>query len=117
MYSVLYFYCIPKEHVDIFLRIQKEAAKIYQEYGAIGDWTFSPEDLTGKYGCVSFQNKIEIKPNEDLYFSMSLFESKIDHDRMISLIDNDKRIEILYLEISKIIDLSRVTRGEFNRVI
>jgi len=117
MYSSLYFYRIPKKSVDAFLLIQKRSAEIYKRYGAIDDWTFAPDDLSTKYGCVSFLKEIITEDNELLFFSLSLFNNKEDHDRIIGLIDKDPEIEILFDQICNLIDLSKVVRGEFNRLV
>ncbi|MDD4975302.1 MAG: DUF1428 family protein [Bacteriovorax sp.] len=117
MFTSLYFYRVPKKNVDLFLNIQKKSSEIYKKYGAIDDWTFGPDNLKEKYGCSSFLKEISLLPNEELFFSLSLFETKDEHDRIIALIDSDKEISNLYEKISELIDISKVVRGEFNRLI
>ncbi len=117
MFTALYFYRVPKNNVDAFLAIQKKASEIYKKYGAIEDWTFGPSDLSEKYGCSSFMKEIVLDRDESLYFSLSLFESKEAHERIMIQVDADPEIETLYREISRFVDVSRVIRGEFNRVV
>jgi uncharacterized protein YbaA (DUF1428 family) len=117
MFTSLYFYRVPKENISDFLEIQKSSAEIYKKNGAIEDWTFRPENLNSKYGCSSFLNEISVKGGEELFFSISLFKSKEQHDKVMSLVDKDPEIEKLYNRICGLIDLSRVVRGEFNRLV
>ena len=117
MYTSLYFYRVPDDHAVEFLEIQKVSAQIYKKYGAIDDWTFSPENLNSKYGCTSFLKELSTGPNEKLFFSLSIFKDEQDHYKIMSAVDQDPEIEALYARISKILDLSKVIRGEFNRVV
>jgi len=117
MYTSLYFYRVPKKHIEAFLIVQKESAEIYKRNGAVEDWTFGPENLNPQYGCVSFIQEINIDEDEELFFSLSLFKSKEDHDRIMSVVDRDPEIEKLYDQICGLVDISKVVRGEFNRLI
>lgn len=117
MFTSIYFYRVPKEKVDQFLVIQKTSAEIYRKHGAIDDWTFGPETLVEKYGCSSFLKEISVEPNELLFFSLSLFKSKEDHDQVMSIVDKDPAIGALYDQVRETIDISKVIRGEFNRFV
>lgn len=97
--------------------VQKKSSDLYKKYGAIDDWTFEPESLEPKYGCSSFLTEIEVGSDEELFFSLSLFNSKEDHDRIMSLVDTDPEIEDLYKDICDLIDISKIVRGEFNRFV
>ena len=97
--------------------VQKRSAEIYKRNGAIDDWTFGPENLKAKYGCVSFSQEISANADEEIFFSLSLFQSKDDHDKIMSLVDKDPEIEKLYDQVCNLIDLSKVVRGEFNRLV
>lgn len=117
MFISLYFYRIPKNQIDEFIRIQKKSAEIYRKYGAVDDWTFGAEDLTSKYGCDSFLNSIRIEPTESLFLSLSQFVSREEHDRVMALVDCDPEIANLFEEACIVMDISRVIRGEFNRLV
>ena len=117
MFTSLYFYRVPTKNKVQFLEIQNRAAKIYEKHGAIGDWTFGPDDLTARYGCSSFAKEIDVGQGEELFFSLSLFQSRADHDRVMRIVDEDPEINNLYESIGKFIDLSKIIRGEFNRLV
>jgi uncharacterized protein YbaA (DUF1428 family) len=117
VYTSLYFYRVPKSNIAAFLEIQKQSAEIYKKNGALHDWTFGSANLNAKYGCISFPQEIQVADDEELFFSLSLFKSKDDHDRIMSMVDADPEIETLYVQICHLIDLSKVVRGEFNRLV
>ncbi|MBK9323752.1 MAG: DUF1428 family protein [Bdellovibrionaceae bacterium] len=117
VYTSLYFYRVPKKNIEAFLKVQKQSAEIYKKNGAIEDWTFGPENLNAKYGCISFPEEILISADEELFFSLSIFKSKNDHDQIMALVDKDPEIERLYNQVRHLIDLSKVVRGEFNRLV
>ena len=54
--------------------------------------------------------------NETLMCSVSTFNNKHHHDMVMGNVDSDMRIEELYNEMIKVIDISRVVRGEFEKV-
>ncbi|HEY8270552.1 MAG TPA: hypothetical protein VIG33_06655 [Pseudobdellovibrionaceae bacterium] len=47
--------------------VQKKSAEIYKKNGAIDDWTFGPENLKAKYGCMSFSQEIPVNAGEELF--------------------------------------------------
>lgn len=117
MFTALYFYRVPTGKIEQFLAIQRASAEVYRKYGAVDDWTFGPENLEGKYGCSSFLKEISVAPGEVLFFSLSLFKSKEDHDQIMSEVDEDAEIAALFKQVCETIDISKVIRGEFNRLI
>lgn len=116
MYIVLYFYPVLKHKKDRFIEINKKAALIYKEYGAIEDETFQSTFIDAFYGCKGMEASVELHENETLMFSVSTFTNKHHHDIVMGKVDSDKRIEELYNEMIQVIDMSRVVRGEFKKV-
>jgi uncharacterized protein YbaA (DUF1428 family) len=117
MFTSIYIYRVPKENVDAFLRIQQEAAEIYQRYGALADETFAPVDLEAKYGCVPFFKALDVEEDEVIFIGLSRFRDRAHHDQVMSQVDADERIGDLYGQVTKLLDISRVVRGEFERAI
>jgi uncharacterized protein YbaA (DUF1428 family) len=117
MYSSIYIYCVAVERVAAFLRVQQAALTIYREYGAIDDATYAPTDLTAQYGSVGFTDIIAVAANEQIYISVSSFRDRAHHDQVMAQVDADPRIDQLYQEMLGIIDISRMVRGEFQRVV
>jgi uncharacterized protein YbaA (DUF1428 family) len=117
MFSSIYMYRVPRENFEAFLRVQREAAVIYQEYGALGDETFAPANLKPKYGCIAFPAAFEVKEGEELLISLSRFRDRAHHDEIMKLVDADDRIDRLYEQVTRLVEVDRVVRGEFERVV
>lgn len=116
MYNVLYLYPVLKHKKDRFIEINKKAALIYKEYGAIEDETFQSTFIDALYGCKGMEASVELHENETLMCSVSTFNNKHHHDLVMEKVDSDMRIEELYNEMIQVIDMSRVVRGEFEKV-
>lgn len=116
MYNVLYLYPVLKQKKDRFIEINKKASLIYKEYGAIEDDTYQSIFIDAIYGCKGMKASVEIHENETLMCSVSTFKNKHHHDIVMEKVDSDHRIEELYNEMIKVIDISRVVRGEFEKV-
>ena len=116
MYNVLYLYPVLNLKKDRFIEINKKAALIYKEYGALEDDTFQSTFIDGIYGCKGMEASVELHENETLMCSVSTFHDKHHHDEVMEKVDSDIRIEELYGDMMKVIDMSRVVRGEFEKV-
>jgi uncharacterized protein YbaA (DUF1428 family) len=117
VFSSVYIYPVPESRIDDFRRIQAAALRIYREYGAIDDATYRPFDISAKYGCLGFDSAIELKPGEIVCISVSFFRDRSHHDEVMERVDNDPRITDLYEEITQVLDVARVLRGEFERIV
>jgi len=117
MFTSIYIYRVPRENVDAFLRIQQEAAAIYKRYGALADETYAPVNLEAKYRCVSFSDALDVGEDEVVFIGISRFRDRAQHDQVMSQVDSDGRISDLYNEVTKLLDINRVVRGEFESVV
>jgi len=113
----IYIYRVPRENVDVFLRVQREAAEIYRRCGAIHDETFAPVNLEAKYGCAGFTGAFDIRDGEEVFIGLSSFHDRPHHDTVMAQVDRDERINELYEEVANLLDVGRVVRGEFERVV
>jgi uncharacterized protein YbaA (DUF1428 family) len=113
MFVQLYIYRVPKKNVSAFLRIQKEAAVLYRKYGAIDDETFGASDLDAKYGCIGFPDVFDLRKDEEILFSITRFRDRSHQDKVMAKVNADRRINALYDEVSQLVKINRVVRGEF----
>jgi uncharacterized protein YbaA (DUF1428 family) len=116
MFTVIYIFRVSRANGAAFLRIQKEAEKIYKYHDALDDETLAPFSLDAKYGCGSFSSAVDIKNDEEVYIGLSRFKSRTHHDEVMAKVDADERIDKLYTEMLTVIDMARTLRGEFERV-
>lgn len=117
MYTAIYIYRVPSENVEAFLKVQREAAAIYLQHGALDDETLAPSHLEAKYGCVAFPDALEAGQGEEVFVSLSRFRDRAHHEEVMGRVDADDRIDDLYEEITGLMDVGRVARGEFSRVV
>jgi uncharacterized protein YbaA (DUF1428 family) len=117
LYCVIYIFRVPRKNVEAFLRIQGEASEIYLRYGSLGEETLASTGSVAKYGCIPFFNTVELNEDEDIFLSISHFRDKAHHDQVMAQIDLDPNIDRLYREITNLVDIDRVVRGEFKQVI
>ncbi|WP_077618226.1 DUF1428 family protein [Bacillus sinesaloumensis] len=116
MYNVIYLYPVLVQEKERFVEINKKASIIYKEYGAIEDETYQSTFIDAIYGCKGMNGAVELHENETLMCSISTFTNKQHHDIVMEKVDSDQRIEELYNEMINVIDMSRVVRGEFEKV-
>ncbi|QBD77351.1 DUF1428 family protein [Ktedonosporobacter rubrisoli] len=117
MFTSIYLYRVPKAQVDAFLQIQREAAQIYRSYGALDDVTFVASNLEAKYGCLAFDETFPVGADEVVLISLSSFLDRFHHDEVMSKVDVDERIDELYQQVTTLLDIGRVIRGEFEQVV
>lgn len=92
-------------------------AAIYKAHGAVEDITYAPADLTPKYGCTGFPEALAPAPDEVILVEITSFRDRAHHDEVMARVDADERVLALYREVSGIIDVARVVRGEFDRAV
>ena len=117
MFTSIYIYRVPRPNVEAFLRVQQEAAAIYRRYGALDDETFASADLAAKYGCAAFAEAFEVRADEEVFISVSRFRDRAHHDQVMAQVDADEQIGVLYGQVATLLDVSRIVRGEFARVV
>jgi uncharacterized protein YbaA (DUF1428 family) len=115
VYTSIYLYRLLRENAEAFLQVQRDAADIYRQYGALEDETFAPFDLEAKYGCLAFTDVLELTEGEVLYVGLSRFRDKAHHDEVMAKVDTDARIDQLFEQVTGLLEMSRLVRGEFER--
>jgi len=113
MFNLIYIYPVLEKNTGEFLRIQSEATKIYIGYGALSDQTFSLNNSESNYGCLPFTKALTVEKKERVYLSITAFKSSSHHDEVMREVNADPEIDKLFSEIKKVIDVSRIVRGEF----
>ena len=117
MYVSIYIYRVPRENAAAFLDVQKEAAAIYKRHGALVDETYALASLEAKYGCAAFAQALDVEKGEEVFFGLSRFRDRAHHDEVMTQVDGDERINELYDEVTKLLDVGRVVRGEFESAV
>ena len=113
MYLEIYLYPVLEENKEQFLKINREAERIYKEYGALESDTFTAASIQPEYGCLGMVSAVELRESEVLMLEINRYHNKDHHSQVLEKVDNDEVIEKLYNQMTKVIDVSRIVRGEF----
>ncbi|MCG7344837.1 DUF1428 family protein [Sporosarcina sp. ACRSL] len=113
MYLEIYLYPVLEENQEKFIEINREAERIYKEYGAIESDTFMAVSIQPEYGCAGMVSAVELHENEILMLEINRYHNKEHHRQVLEKVDNDKQIGELYVQMTKVIDMNRTVRGEF----
>ncbi|MEM7092459.1 MAG: DUF1428 family protein [Actinomycetota bacterium] len=117
MYTLAYLFQVEEERVDDFLRIQRQASRIYLEHGALDDETLAPADETPRYGLRSFRDALDLPEGSRPFIGLARFRDEAHHDEVMALVDADPRIDDLFAKMQGVIRISEVAFGDFARVI
>ena len=113
MYLEIYLYPVLKDNQERFLEINREAERIYKAYGAIESDTYTAVSIQPEYGCAGLITAVELHENEIMMLEINRYHHKEHHRQVLEKVDNDERINELYSQMTKVIDMSRTVRGEF----
>jgi uncharacterized protein YbaA (DUF1428 family) len=104
---------IPKNKIDLYLRIAEQVGKIWKEYSslefreAVGD-DLDVEDL------VSFPRLAGAQPDETVVFSWIVFESREHRDQVNAKVMADPRIKEVCDPANPPFNFKRMAYGGFN---
>lgn len=111
----MYLYLVLEENKKKFLKINIEAELIYKEYGAIESETYTVASTKPEYGCAGMESAVELHENEILMLEINRYHYKKHQSQVLEKVDKDEQINLLYNQMTKVIDMSRTVRGEFGK--
>jgi uncharacterized protein YbaA (DUF1428 family) len=117
MYTSLYLHPVRKGNVESFVRVVSAAADAYMRLGAAECVLYVPGSLEAKYGCAGFESALDLAEDEVLFVELNSFRDKHHHDEVMARVDGSPEIDRLYDELTSILEVSRIVRGEFERII
>jgi len=115
--TITYVYRMPPDRVDEFVRIQRAAAAIYVEHGAVDDETLVATDVSPRYGCRGLGEAIGAGTGEAVLIGLSRFRDRAHHDEVMERVNADPRIDDLFAEVGDVIRIDQIARGEFERIV
>lgn len=111
---------VPRKHLNQYLEVVEEVAKIWKEYGALAYFEYVGEDLHLE-GIRSFPEFLNAKEDEAILFGWVVFESKESRDLANKKVPADPRMAELIAPLtdpSKVIfDASRMVYGGFQAFV
>ena len=116
MHVIVSLFRVAPDRADTFVEIQREAARIYVEHGALDDETLGAVDLSARYGCRGFGEAIDA--GDDVVFvGVTRFRDRAHHDEVMERVNSDPRIDALFAQVSSVVEVSDVAIGEFERIV
>lgn len=116
MHVIVSVFRMAPERVNVFIEIQRAAARIYVEHGALDDETLGAVDLSARYGCRGFAEAVDAG-DDAVLVGLTRFRDRAHHDEVMERVNADPRIDALFDQVSAVIEVSNVALGEFERII
>jgi uncharacterized protein YbaA (DUF1428 family) len=73
-------------------------------------------DIAPKYGCLGLGDTVPAADDEIVFIGIDGFRDQAHFREIMPRIDADPRINELFAEIQKVVDLATIVRGEFESV-
>ena len=106
---------VPKDKIQAYRRLAKQAGTIWREHGALEYRECVGDDLEID-GMLSFPQGIQAKPDETVIFAWIVFRSKAHRDRVNAKVMQDPRLANMNPE-SMPFDHKRMLYGGFKLLV
>ena len=106
---------IPRERIEDYRRIARNAGAIWREHGALAYCECAGEDLDVE-AFTPFPSRIELNPGETVIFAWVVFASRAERDRINARVVSDPRLTGLDPQTIPF-DCRRVLYGGFETLV
>lgn len=104
---------VPKNTLDDYLRVARNAAEVWREHGALEVWECVADDV--QVGEVtSFPRSVQLEEGETVVFSWIVFESREERDRVNAEVMQDPRLKEMMDPEALPFDGRRMVYGGFS---
>jgi uncharacterized protein YbaA (DUF1428 family) len=103
---------VPKKNLPAYLKLARQASKVWKEYGALCYKECVGEDLNVPFG-MGFPKGIGIKKGETVVFSWIIFKSRAHRDKVNAKVMSDPRIAEVCDPKDSPFDAKRMLYGGF----
>lgn len=103
---------VPNEKVSAYKRMARKAGKVWREHGALEFRECEGDSLDERCG-MPFPKLTGAKPDETVFFSFVVFQSKADRNRINKKVIADPRLAEMMDPKKPIFDLNRMAYGGF----
>lgn len=92
MYVDGFLLAVPKEKLDEYKRMARQASEVWKEHGAIAYVEATADDVP--YGeLTSFPRAVQAKDDEIVVFSYALYDSRAKRDEVMKKVMEDPRLK------------------------
>ena len=110
-----YLLPIPKDKIQAYRRLAKQAGEVWREHGALEYRECVGDDLEIE-GMLSFPQGIQAQPDETIIFAWIVFKSKAHRDRVNAKVMQDPRLANMKPEAMPF-DHKRMLYGGFKLLV
>jgi len=107
---------VPKKKIAAYVRIAKQASKIWKQHGALEYKECVGDDLNIKF-CLPFPKGMETKPGETVVFAFIIYKSRKHRDQVNAKVMKDPRIATMCDPKDMPFDCARMMYGGFKAVV
>ena len=107
---------VPKRKLKAYLKMARQAAKIWHEYGAVDYKECVGDDLKSSFG-MPFPKGIRLKSGETVVFSWIVYKSKAQRDAINKKVMSDPRLKDLMDPKAMPFDAKRMFYGGFKTLV
>ncbi|HRK63903.1 MAG TPA: DUF1428 domain-containing protein [Terricaulis sp.] len=92
MYVDGFLLAVPKDKLDEYKRMARQASEVWKDHGAIGYVEATADDVP--YGeLTSFPRAVQAKDDEVVVFAYALYESRAKRDEVMKKVMDDPRLK------------------------
>jgi len=107
---------VPKKNLPAYLRLARQASKVWREHGALEYRECAGDDLNVKFG-VPFPRLARVKPGETVVFAYIVYKSRAHRDRVNAKLMKDPRLAKMCDPKNMPFDCKRMTYGGFKVLV
>lgn len=67
---------VPKKNRKAYIKMAKDAGKLWKKHGALGYYECVGDDLNPKWAKLTFPKLTKAKPSEEIWYSFIIYKSK-----------------------------------------
>jgi uncharacterized protein YbaA (DUF1428 family) len=108
---------IKKSRLPAYLRIARQAGKVWREHGALDYVEAVGDDLKVAGISNPFTQLARVKPGETVLFSYIVYKSRAHRDRVNAKVMADPRLAAMMEGKSMPFDLKRMAYGGFKAIV
>jgi uncharacterized protein YbaA (DUF1428 family) len=108
---------VPKKNAALYLRVARQAGKIWRAHGALAYVECVADDVKpGRW--TSFPQAVKLKKGEVVWFSWIVFKSRAHRDRVNAAVMKDPRMQkLMGPEMPRALDGRRMIYGGFKTAV
>lgn len=103
---------VPRKNLAAYLRMAKQASKVWREHGALEYRECVGDDLDQTF-CASFPKELKVKRGETVVLAWIVFSSRAHRDRVNAKVMKDPRLETMMDPKKMPFDAKRMLYGGF----